>query len=76
MVGGSVLAGPSLFGNSLAIQVPGVVHHELEISIIIDGHRDIVVVFTPFFRSDVSISSVFVALHVTEGIFEGIKELG
>ena len=71
----SVLAGPSLLGDFLTVEVPGVVHHELEVSVIIDGHGDVIVVLNPLLHGNVTISSIGVTLHVSEVVLEGVEEL-
>jgi len=71
----SVLACPSLLGNSLTVKVPGVVHHKCEILVVVNGHRDVVVVLDPFIHGDDAISRVGVSLHVAEVVLECVQEL-
>ena len=69
-----VYAAPSLLGDSLSVQVPGIVHHKLKVSVVINWHGNIVVVFTPFNFVDGSISWVSMALDIIPVIFKSIKE--
>lgn len=70
----SVLASPALLGNFLTVKVPGIVHHEVKVCIVIDGHRHIVVVLAPLFWSNFTISGVRMALHITEVVLECVEE--
>jgi len=38
--------------------VPGVSHHEFEVSVIVNAHRDIVVVLNPLFFGNTGVSDV------------------
>jgi len=66
---------PSFFGYFASVKVPGVVHHDLEVSIIINAHGYVVVIFIPFLQGDDTISGIGVTVHITPMIFKGIKEL-
>ena len=71
----SYLLAPSLLGDSVALEIPGVVHHKLEVVISVDGHGHVGVVLEPLVHRDLSISGVGVSSHVAEVVLEGIKEL-
>ena len=69
----SIVVAPALLGDLLSIEVPGVVHHESKVLIIIDGGRDVVVVlFELFLGNDVVRSSL---LSAVVSSFEGLEEL-
>ena len=71
----SVLAAPALLGNSGVVKVPRVVHHELEVGIIVDRHGNVVVVLEPLLKSDRTVTSISMTLHVGVVILERVKEL-
>ena len=66
---------PALLFGHWTVHVPGVVHHQGEVSVIINAHGYIIVVFSPFLFVDNSISGVWVALDVIKVIFKSVKEL-
>ena len=63
---------PSLLGNSGVVKVPGRVHHELEVLVVITAHGDIVVVLNPFILVNSSVSGSFVGKTVVH--LEGVQE--
>jgi hypothetical protein len=71
---------PALSAHTLArllSQLPGIVDHELEIRIIIDGGRDVVVILNELLFGDDVVGSVVVAESVSslEGLEELLKDL-
>jgi len=44
----SDLGTPALLGHFVTLEVPGVVHHELEVVVSVDGHGHVVVILKPF----------------------------
>ena len=69
-LGSVVVAGVSwlaLVGWGVTVQVPGVVDHEREVVIIVDGGRDVVVVLDPFVLADM------VVVVASKG-FKGVQE--
>jgi len=66
------LAAPSL-AVGLVVQVPGVGHHQGEVVIIVDGGRDVVVVFFEFLLGDDVVGRIVVT-HVVSGL-ESLQEL-
>ena len=69
----SDLAAPSLLGHSVALEVPGVVHHKLEVVVTVDAHGDVVVVLDPFALGDRSVASILLVLRVV--LLESVDEL-
>ena len=69
----SELATPALLGDSIALEVPGVVHHELEVVVSVDGHGDVVVVLEPLVDGDTVVTDVFLVVGVMG--LEGVDEL-
>ncbi len=70
----SVLTSPSLLGNPGAIQIPRVVHHELEVVVPINAHAHIVVVLNPLFNIDLAVTTARVVVLVV--LLESVEELG
>jgi len=50
---------PALLGDSIALEVPGVVHHELEVIVSVDAHGNVVVVLDPFVLGNTTIAGIF-----------------
>jgi hypothetical protein len=73
----SVSASPSLLGDSVSLEVPGVVHHELKVVITLDAAGNVVVVFLPLGLSYTSIAAILAVITVSGGVvdFEGVEEL-
>ena len=69
----SHLGTPSLLGDTIALQVPCVVHHELEVVVAVDGHGDVVVVFDPLVCGDTTVSLIFNMVRVVK--LESVKEV-
>jgi hypothetical protein len=65
----------AFFGDSIVVEVPGVVHHELKVVVTVDAHGHVVVVLNPFGRSDSSVSFLHVRVDVLVVLLEGIEEL-
>ena len=71
----SDLHGGALLGHSLAVEVPGVVHHQSEVLVVVDAHGHVVIVLKPLVHGDFAVSGVLVALHVAEVVLESVQEL-
>lgn len=69
----SDLATPSLCGNFVVLEIPSVVHHQLEVVVTVDAHRDVVVVLDPLALGDRAVAGIFCAVTVV--LFEGVDEL-
>jgi len=54
----SKFASPAFLGDSGVVKVPCLVHHELKVLVIVNAHTDVVVVFNPFIKCDLSILRV------------------
>ena len=53
------------------VQLPGVDHHKFEVLIVVNWHRNIVVVFNKFFVCNLAISGRFITVFITEMLLEG-----
>lgn len=69
----SDFSSPSLLGDSVALEVPGLVHHEFEVVVSVDGDGDVVVVLEPFVHGDGSVSRIWVSHTVV--LLEGVEEV-
>lgn len=69
----SDLATPSLCGDSVVLEIPSVVHHQLEVVVTVDAHRDVVVVLNPFALGDLAVAGVLRAFTVV--LLKGVDEL-
>jgi len=52
----SVLTTPATLGDTGVIEIPSSVHHDLKVLVVINGHRDVVVVLKPLLNGDLVIS--------------------
>jgi len=66
--------GGSFSGDSVVVEVPSVVHHELEVVVTVDAHGNVVVVLAPLRGIDISVFLVLSFLHSAVVLLEGVKE--
>jgi len=52
----SVLTTPATLGDTGAIEIPSSVHHNLKVFVVVNGHRNVVVVLEPLLNGDLVIS--------------------
>ena len=52
----SHLTGPGLLRRGLTIQIPRVSHHQLEVFVVVDAGRDVLVVLEPLVLCDTAIT--------------------
>jgi len=64
---------PCLFLRLLPVQLPRVVHHLFEVSVVVNTSRYVIVVFFKFFISDIPISPSLVCNRVVQ--FESLQEV-
>ena len=64
----------SLLGDSIALEVPNLVHHKFEVIVTVDTHGDLVVVGNPLHLGDDTISILTVENLVIKGIEEFEKD--
>ena len=69
----SDLCAPCFLGDSVVLQVPCVVHHQLEVVVAVDAHRHVVVVLDPLARGDGTVLGVLRVVRVV--LLEGVDEL-
>ena len=69
----SVVSAPALLGNTRVVKVPGRVHHDFEVLIVVNAHGDIVVVLNPLVQRDLAVA--WLAKHGAGVDLEGVEEL-
>jgi hypothetical protein len=52
----SVLTTPATLGDTGVIKIPSSVHHNLKVLVVVNRHRDVIVVLKPLLNSDFVIS--------------------
>mmetsp|Transcript_102553 Transcript_102553/g.141818 ORF Transcript_102553/g.141818 Transcript_102553/m.141818 type:complete len:335 (-) Transcript_102553:40-1044(-) len=67
-----IFVGPTFFGNSLTIKVPGGIHHSSEVVIAINRCTNVVVILLPFVSGDNVIGSVVISQTMSS--LKGFKE--
>lgn len=74
---GSDFSSPALLGDSVAFEVPGLVHHEFEVVIAVDAHGHVVVVLEPLVHADFAIPLVLHLIGVVQlkGVQEFVQDL-
>jgi len=70
---GTSLVAPGLFDSSLISESPSVGDHQVEVGIIVNGGRDVVVILNEFFFGNNMVWSIIVSHGVSS--LEGFKEL-
>lgn len=50
---------PTFSGDAVAIEVPGLIHHQLEVVVTVNAHGDVVVVLDPLGWCDFAVTLVF-----------------
>ena len=58
----SDFAAPALLGDLVTLQVPGIVHHELEVVVSVNAHGDVVVVLDPLIDGDSAVTGVLLVV--------------
>jgi len=57
-----VISSPGFAVSLSAIKTPGTVHHKLEVLVIFNAHRDIIVVLNELIKGDASVLGFFIIL--------------
>lgn len=66
----SVGASPTFLGDSISLEVPGVVHHEFKVVIALNAAGNVVVVFLPLGFSYTSIAATLALILVGSGVVD------
>lgn len=69
----SDFSGPALRGDSIALEVPGLVHHEFEVVVAVDAHGHVIVVLSPLLNRDLAVLGVLHSVRVV--LLESVEEL-
>jgi hypothetical protein len=73
----SYLTTPCLLCDFVVFEVPGLVHHELEVVVTVNAHGDVVVVFKPLVERDFTVLNIFsfVSMVLLKGVQEFVQNL-
>lgn len=66
----SVGASPALLGDSVSLEVPGVVHHEFKVVIALNAAGNVVVVFLPLGFSYTSITATLALILISSSVVD------
>lgn len=69
----SDFATPALLGDSVSLEIPGIVHHEFEVVVPVNAHGHVIVVLDPFVNRNTTVLLVFLVIRVV--CLESVQKL-